>query len=250
MNNFILEVEKWFNSDENTKIIIKGNVDSFDYYPIDKDIFLYDENVAKEKLINACISTYFKNVEEYIGVYIKNFRFSNYSNFVEFTKSTDDETMIYFLEWFKEENIDNLKELFKYQEKGYNIKHLYSVIKYYDFLVKNSLENHNYEASLDFLVDFICSVMSKSLELTDKEEYNNKELYTPYRFNADIPESNITINKKDLVIDSNRNVINNLEYGLKSADKQAFLLKRIELLKGRWIFKWIRSQKYTIMIFN
>lgn len=225
MNNFILETEKWFNSDEDAKFTIKNYLDSFEYYPIDKDMFLYDENIVREKLIRTCISSYFKKVEQYIRIYVEDFTFSNYSNFAEFSKNTEHETMTYFLEWFKEENINNIKEFANSSEKIYNLKHLYSVIRYYDFLVKDSLENYNYEATLDFLVDFIYNVMSKTRELTNKEIFND-EIVASYDLSAEIPEANMPINKEHLIIDSNRHIIN-IKYEIKSADKQTFLLKSI-----------------------
>lgn len=168
MNKFILNVNKWFNSDEDVKISLIDNIDGFIDYSIDTKLLLYGDYIVKQNLLNDCIRLYFNRVEQYIKVYIENFKFVNYSNFSNLTEDIDNDLILCFLEWFKEENIGMIKKINE-ELKEYDVKHFYSVIKYYDFLIANSLENQNYGATLDFLVEFVYNVMDKTLELSKSE---------------------------------------------------------------------------------
>ena len=124
MSKVILEVEKWFNSHEHVEITIKNYVDNFENYSIEKEMFIYEDDIVRERLINTCISSYIKRLEQYIRVYMQDFNFSNYTNYDEFVEDAKDETAIYFLEWFKENNIASIKEFInKSSEKKYNLKH-------------------------------------------------------------------------------------------------------------------------------
>lgn len=247
MNELILNIEKWFNSNEDKEISFKVNKVDFDNYAIDREIFLYDEHIVREKLINDCLSSYFKRVEQYINVYIENFSFNNYSNYIETTKSIDNDTIIYFLQWFRDENINNIKRI-NQESKEYNLRHFYSVIKYYDFLIKNSLENNNYESTLDFLVEFIDNIMDKTLALSNKEIYDQVVYTEDMRFR--IPEANLSINKQYLSVNSDKHLLSNFEYNPESANQQAFLLGIINLINFGRKLKWRRFQTNNIIIYN
>lgn len=221
MNKFILSIEKWFNSDGNVEINLTNHIDDFSNYSIEKKLFLYDDNIVKENLLNECIILYFNRVEQYIKVYIENFKFINYSNFSNLTEDIDNDLILCFLEWFKEENIGMIKKINE-ELKEYDVKHFYSVIKYYDFLITNSLENRNYGATLDFLVGFIENVIDRTMELSNKEIYN-QVLYTE-NINRGVIEANLSINKEILENDFDKHILNNFEYKEGSANQQTFLL--------------------------
>lgn len=247
MNKFILNIEKWFNSDEDVKLTFKNHIDDFGSYSIDKDIFLYDEFIVRDKLVNNCITSYFKRIEQYINIYSEKFSFNDYCNFADAIETIDNDTVMYFLEWFKEENIDNIKR-FNEDSAEYNIKHFYSVIKYYDFLINSSLENKNYEATLDFLVEFIDNIMDRTLELSNKEIYD--QVVNTENIKAKVPEANVPINKEYLIVNADEHLLNNFEYKFESANQQAFLLEIIDLFKLRRRFKWTRFQMNNIMTYN
>lgn len=241
MKKFISELENWFNSTESTEVIIQNYVDDFEEYSIDKAMFFYKESVVRDKLISMCISSYLKRLEGYVSAYIKEFTFIKYTNLKEFTESTSDKTIIYFLEWFKEENISNIEEFIKRaKDEEFDVKYLYKVIKYQDFLLKDSLENNNYEATLSFLVEFVYNVMTKTKELTDIVK-NNKEETLCREHEETIAQHKLYNNMKHSATDSVFGFqlqymvssqlifddIEQLQSNPKSADKADFFLKNI-----------------------
>lgn len=254
MSKFLDEIEKWFNSENRVKILINNHIDNFEDYSINKDMFIYEESIVRNKLITTFISSYFKKIEKYIMIYEPEFTFSNYNNFQEFNKNTDNKRVIYFLEWFKEDNIPLIKKFInQVKEEKVDLKSLYDVIKYYDFLVRDSFETNNFEATLDFLIGLIRNVMTQSMELTIKA----RELTIEENFKNDTTTSHdielekyYLSNEEYLGITLNQLTISNLKNSFESAEKQTFLLRKITLLNIRRLFKWKKFHNKIIMIFN
>lgn len=225
------EVEKWFDSEDYTKISIHNYVDNFEKYSIDKDMFLFDENIVRDKLVSTLISSYFRKIEQYLMLYEQDFSFSNYNNFKEFVQVSKDDRVTYFLEWFKDDSIPTIKKFINEARKeNYDLRHLYDVVKYYDFLVRNSFETQNYEATLDFLIGMIRNIMTQTKELTIREKEDSKiglDETHDYIESVISKPYNYSINEKYLGIDLNQLLVNHWNSELKSACKQTFFMENL-----------------------
>ncbi|EOD01148.1 hypothetical protein [Caldisalinibacter kiritimatiensis] len=226
MYKIINDFEKWLASNEDIKMNLEINIKSFEEYSIEKDLFLYDEYIVKDKIIKSCVTLYFKRLEEYIRKYINEFSFSNYKNLKELSSKTNVETIIYFFDWVKEENILSIKSFVKkIKERKYDSKDLYNIIRYHDYLIRDTLENNNYEATLDFLVDFFDSVKMKIEELSIEKQDISDSIFENKESNKIKLDGKI-IDEKDN-IKANEYVIDKLYDDFKSAQMQTFSIKFI-----------------------
>ena len=224
MNNFISDFEKWLTSSEEVKLDFQIHFQSFEEYSIEKDLFLYDENIVKNKLMKSSINLYLKRIEDYIKKYIVGFSFSAYKNFNEFSEKTNEESIVHFFDWFKDENLPNLKCFIEKSDEGrYNLKNLYNVIRYYDYIIRDTLESKNYEATLDFLVDFVQSVMTKAEELSIKRKDAVDKIEQMIKPRLTIPD--IRINEEVLIVQPSQYTPGKLFNDLKSANKQTFSIE-------------------------
>lgn len=220
MYNIINDFEKWLTSNENTRMDLQVNIQSFEDFSIEKDLFLYNESIVKDKLLKSSINLYLKRIEDYVKNYVVEFTFSNYRNFNDLTNKTNEKTIVYFFDWFKDENLLALKSFIEKSNEGqYDLKSLYNVIRYYDYIIKDTLENQNYEATLDFLVDFIDSIMTKAEELSANKKDTTNKVGNP----REIPAKKI--NEEDLIVQPNEYVLNELINDLKSANQQTFSIR-------------------------
>lgn len=224
MYNIINAFEKWLDSSDEIRLDLKYDIESLDDYSIDNELFFYDENMVKEKLLRNSIFMYFKRVEEYIKKYIDQFSFNSYENLNHFSKNMKELDILYFLDWMKEENLIAIKELVKESNVDkYDINALYNALRYYDYLIVESLESDNCESAMNFLVDFIESVMNKVNELsTQKKTKTIKEKIDDILKKK--PEKTKII-EDYLVIKTDQYTTNEFTNELKSADKQAFYMK-------------------------
>lgn len=111
------------------------------------------------------IYNYFYFVQEYIRKYESNFTFSNYTNINEIKSKYTDITSIeaqVFLETIIEEGIENIESfinkinMYDYDEEG-----LFSIFKYYNFLIEDSVENDHIAQDV-FLIDGIVEPFKKA----------------------------------------------------------------------------------------
>ena len=220
MYNIINDFEKWVTSSENIKMNLQVNIQSLEDFSIKKELFLYNESMVKDKLLKSAVSLYLKRIEDYVKEYVTEFTFSSYSNLDDFITKTDEKTIHYFFHWFKDENIFALKEFVeKSNEEQYNLKSLYNVMRYYDYIIKDTLENKNYEATLDFLVDFIDSVMTKVEELSINKKSSINQVSSPRKIPLE------KIDEQDLMAQLDEYILNELINKPKSAKKQAFSIR-------------------------
>lgn len=167
MYNIINDFEKWLNSSDKIILDLKHDMESLYDYSIENELFFYDENMVKEKLLRNSIFMYFNRVEEYIKKYIEQFSFNSYENLNHFSKNMQELDIVYFLDWMKEENLISIKEFVEESNRDrYDVNALYNALRYYDYLIVENLENDNCESAMNFLVDFIESVMNKVKELS------------------------------------------------------------------------------------
>lgn len=224
MYNIINDFEKWLNSSDEIRLDLKYDIESLDDYSINNELFFYDENMVKEKLLRNSIFMYFKRVEEYIKKYIEEFSFNSYENLNHFSKNMKELDIVYFLDWMKEENLIAIKELVKESNVDkYDINALYNALRYYDYLIVENLENDNCESAMNFLVDFIDSVMNKVNELSIQKKTKTIKEKIDDILNKKPEKAKII--EDYLVIKTDQYTTNEFTNELKSADKQAFYMK-------------------------
>ncbi|MGB4313123.1 MAG: hypothetical protein WBJ17_09380, partial [Natronincolaceae bacterium] len=150
MYNLIEEFEEWVTADKKVHISIDNSIDFFEKFSIDKELFLYKYDIVSDKLIKNYNYLYLKMIEQYVGKYIEQFAFKNYSNFEEFKNANNNSVICDFLKLLHEENFPVIKDFISNVEQGlYDLKAMYNVIRYYDYLVRDTLDYNNYEATLD-----------------------------------------------------------------------------------------------------
>lgn len=168
MYNLIEEFEEWVTADKKVHISIDNSIDFFEKFPIDKELFLYKYDIVADKLIKNYNYLYLKRIEQYVGKYIEQFAFENYSNFEEFKNANNNSVICDFLKLLYEENFPVIKDFISNVEQGlYDLKAMYNVIRYYDYLIGDTLDYNNYEATLDFLLDFPRGVKRKTEKLSN-----------------------------------------------------------------------------------
>lgn len=167
MYKIINDFEKWLNSSDEIRLDLNHEIKSLDDYLIENELFFYDKNIVKENLLINSICIYFKRIEEYIKKHVSQFSFNYYGNLNDFSKNIQELDIIYFLDWMKEENLISIKEFVEESNRDrYDVNALYNALRYYDYLIVENLENDNCESAMNFLVDFIESVMNKVKELS------------------------------------------------------------------------------------
>ncbi|MCK9268741.1 MAG: hypothetical protein M0P14_08515 [Alkaliphilus sp.] len=213
MYNLIEEFEEWIMADKKVHINVDNSVDFFEKFPIDKELFLYKYETVAEKLTKNYIYLYLKRTEQYIGKYIKQFAFENYSNLREFKDANNNRFIYDLLKLLQEENFPVIKGLINNVGRGlYDLKAMYNVIRYYDYLIKDTLDYNNYEATLDFLLDFPHGVKRKTEKLSNDNRADK-------RAKIDIP--NIVAEFAQYYMDYTEQSIDIL----KSASEQTFFMK-------------------------
>lgn len=163
----ISDFKRWLASEEDITINLNTNIQSLERFQIDKELFLNDNVFVGHKLARIAMNLYLKRIEDYIGVYSEGFTFGAYKNLDDFVMQTEQRVVISFLKWFKDTNLNQI-ELFAKEvgDGAYDARSLYNAMTYYDYLIKETIEGHNYDATLDFMVGFVRDVMSKARDLT------------------------------------------------------------------------------------
>jgi len=226
MIKIINDIEQWLTSEDQVKIAINNYVENFQLYPYEKDMFFYGENVAREKIIRNCLYYYFKKIEEYVALYVADFSFSKYNNFEELANQSDNDGVVYLLKWLKEENIHEVKNFVqRANEVKYDSEFLVSIIRYYDFLIRDSMETDNHEATLDFLVEFFYNIMTKSEEFSDKNLEGSPQKLLAIQLDTKEVDINTSI---ESIVDENEQVPKiQFMNDIKSANEQTFSLKNL-----------------------
>lgn len=227
MYSLINDFEKWLISSEEIEMNLQINIKSFEGFHIEKDLFLYGEDIVKNKLLKNVTNLYLKRIEDYVKYYITGFSFSNYKNLSDFMKENDKKIIGHFFDWFKNKNIYIFKDFIsKIDGNQYDLETLYNVITYYDYLIEDTLEYENHEATLDFLIGFIDYVMIKAGESSvDKNDIVYKV--------CDLKEiPGYKINIEYLMDQSNeynpRGLINDLKPANQQAFSKLFLYNNVE----------------------
>ena len=221
MYKIINDFEKWFESREIIRLDLKHDIKSLEEYSIENELFFYDENMVKEKILRYSVFVYFNRIEEYIKKYLGQFSFISYENFNQLSENIKESDIVCFLDWIKEENIAAIKEFIKESNREkYDARVLYNAIRYYDYLIVENLENNNCESAMNFLVGFIDSVMNKAKELSEKKqtkviERKNINIFIETSVNAKIIE-------EYLFIKTDQYTTNKFTNDFKSAEKQTF----------------------------
>lgn len=224
MYNIINDFEKWLNSSDKIILDLKHDIESLDDYSIENELFFYDENMVKEKLLRNSIFMYFNRVEEYIKKYIEQFSFNSYENLNHFSKNMQELDIVYFLDWMKEENLISIKEFVEESNRDrYDVNALYNALRYYDYLIVENLENDNCESAMNFLVDFIESVMNKVNELSIQKKTKTIKEKIDDILRRKTEKAKII--EDYLVIKTDQYTTNEFTNNLESADKQAFYMK-------------------------
>lgn len=124
-------------------------------YPLQQTLFFNDEDKVREDIFSIFIYSYISKFEKYLKSFNKEFTFSYSCEYKE------DEDISYYIEWLETENLNNLKTFYRFSEDLLDVEQSFGVLKYYEFLIDNSLQRNNLDAAADFLIGAITNVIDK-----------------------------------------------------------------------------------------